>query len=29
MDDYTTKPLNPSEVFQKIDDAMKNKKKQQ
>jgi two-component system sensor histidine kinase/response regulator len=29
MDDYTAKPLNPAEVFQKIDDAMKNKKKQQ
>ena len=29
MDDYTTKPLNPAEVFQKIDDAMKNMKKKQ
>ena len=29
MDDYTTKPLNPAEVFQKIDDAMRNTKKQQ
>jgi two-component system sensor histidine kinase/response regulator len=26
MDDYTTKPLNPEELFQKINDAMKNKK---
>lgn len=25
MDDYTTKPLNPEEVFQKINAAMKNK----
>lgn len=25
MDDYTSKPLNPSEVFQKIDAAMKNR----
>lgn len=29
MDDYMTKPLNPAEVFQKINDAMKNKRKQQ
>jgi CheY-like chemotaxis protein len=29
MDEYTTKPLNPAEVFQKINDAMKSKKKQQ
>ncbi len=28
MDDYTTKPLNPEEVFQKIDNAMKNLKKE-
>ncbi len=28
MDDYMTKPLNPAEVFQKINDAMKNKTKQ-
>jgi CheY-like chemotaxis protein len=25
MDDYTTKPLNPSEVFKKIDAVMRNK----
>jgi len=29
MDDYMTKPLNPVEVFQKINDTMKNKDKQQ
>jgi PAS domain S-box-containing protein len=29
MDDYTAKPLSPEEVFQKIHDAMKNKKKEQ
>jgi CheY-like chemotaxis protein len=29
MDDYTTKPLNPSEVFEKIENAMKNKKQDQ
>jgi len=29
MDEYTTKPLNPAELFQKINDAMKSKKKQQ
>lgn len=28
MDDYTTKPLNPAEVFQKINAAMKNEEKQ-
>jgi PAS domain S-box-containing protein len=28
MDDYTTKPLNPEEVFQKIENAMKNTKKE-
>jgi CheY-like chemotaxis protein len=26
MDDYVTKPLNPEEVFQRIEEAMKNKK---
>jgi two-component system sensor histidine kinase/response regulator len=28
MDDYIAKPLNPEEVFQKINDAMKNKNKE-
>ncbi len=29
MDDYLTKPLNPAEVFQKINDAVKNNRLQQ